>query len=999
MTLVDIHGVPIKSPSLGTSLAALPSQGMTSSTFLGPLAPIYPADGVSRFPRGFEFPAGYNIAARPRSRSRMSFYTMKMLIDNYDIAQIAIRHLQNSISSYEFALVPIEGWDGDVTREIAYAKSVLRKPDGVNYFRPWLRKYLKSILRYDAGTLYRMRLNSGRAYGLKVINGETIAPLIDGWGDRPTGDAPAYVQFVNGMTWNWLLDSDLIYQPMHPDDDSPYGSPAIEGVVTAANTDLRLQLFLMQTFTEGNVPAGFGMAPDTWTPDQIIEFQQAFDAFTTGNPEAKTQIRFIPGGMALQFPTLSSFDAANAEEAKWLMQKTAAMFSVTPDDLGFTQNSNRSVGESQADISQKVGDVPLAHHIDEILTGFLQDDLGLPLEFQFDLGGEEEDRLATAKSDDVYVKNGVVSASEIRELRFGKTDNIGEIVPRFIFTPAGGAMPISALLAASTQVDPENALPLEGVIPPAVAQAPQPAATLVAKAETVGVTSATGYTGNPLKSAEDEEAEELAKFAKFRKSRLRLGKWWDFTFEAVDSRTAHRLNDQGRSALRKAAGQVIAAGLAVVAQDTGRVLMLQRALDPADPASGSWEFPGGHIEDGESPFEAACREWSEETGCPVSPEGTLSGDWLSPNGIYGGFVWLVPDESCCTPHMGRDQVTNPDDPDGDEVEAVAWWEPAQIVGNPAIRVELAADASLVLGAITRALTAPIETASEVEPALSEDDAAPLVEPLAKGWRDTAPKSPQHAYDLVITDHYSPQITQALENMVDAVSVDSIVDSLSGLVLKSDETDALAQAVRAKVSGTPLSTDALEKIIREVIVDGYLAGGHAGMLQIGAHAIALSGATGAAVVNTDWDAWTPGDTAAALKDADGGMLALLSQADITVKGIAQTTLDQIGNKIAAGLAAGDPSDKIARAIRDDVGAKFRADMIAHTETTRAVAAATFDVYQTNDVAEWDLLLSDDACEECIAVADGNPYPASDQSDAPPIHPYCRCSSAPHTAKDN
>jgi SPP1 gp7 family putative phage head morphogenesis protein len=841
MTLVDTHGNPIKSPSLNTSIAALPGQGMTSSTFLGPNAPIYPADGVSRFPRGFEFPAGYNISARPRSRSRMSFYAMKMLIDNYDIAQIAIRHLQNSLSSYEFALVPIEGWDGDVTREVAYAKSILRKPDGVNYFRPWLRKYLKSILRYDAGTLYRMRLNSGRAYGLKVINGETIAPLIDGWGDRPTGDAPAYVQFINGMTWNWLLDSDLIYQPMHPDDDSPYGSPAIEGIVTAANTDLRLQLFLMQTFTEGNIPAGFGMAPDTWSPDQILDFQQAFDAFTTGSPEAKTQIRFIPGGMALQFPALSSFDAANAEEAKWLMQKTAAMFSVTPDDLGFTQNSNRSVGESQADVSQKVGDVPLAHHIDEILSGFMQDDLGLPLEFQFDLGGEEEDRLATSKSDEVYIKNGVVSSSEIRELRFGKTDNMGEIVPRFIFTPAGGAMPVSALLAASPQVDPENALPLEGVIPPATPQVAQPAALTslsgasVAKSESVGVTADTGYTGNPLKSGEDDEDEELAKFAKFRKSRLRLGKWWDFTFEHVDPEMGRQLNAAGRAKLSKA----------------------------------------------------------------------------------------VP----------------------------------------------------------------------------EDDAAFLAEPLTKSWRDGAPKTPQHQYDLVITDYYSPAIATALENMVDAVPLASIIDSVSGLLVKSAETDALAQAVRAKLSGTQLSTDALEQIIRQVIVDGYLAGGHAGMLQVGAHAVTLSGAMGAAEVNTDWGSWVPGNTAAALKDADGGLRALLDGSNITVKGIAQTTLDQIGNKIASGLAAGDPSDKIGRDIRSDVGAKFRADMIAHTETARAVTSATFDVYQANDIEEWDLLDSSDTNDECADIAAAGPYPAGDMTNAPPIHPMCRCSSAPHVGKSS
>jgi SPP1 gp7 family putative phage head morphogenesis protein len=1083
MTLVDIHGNPI-TPTVTTAVEALAAQGMTSSTFLGPSAPIYPADGVSRMPRGFEFPAGYNISARPRSKSRMSFYAMKMLIENYDIIQIAIRHTMNSITSYDHTFVPMEGFEGDLSKEITEAKRFFRKPDGVNYFRPWLRKYLKSLLRYDAGTLYRMRLNSGRLNGLKVINGETIAPLIDGWGDRPSGDAPAYVQFVNGITWNWLRDSDIIYQPYAPDDDSPYGSPPVEGIVTAANTDLRIQLFLMQTFTEGNIPAGFGLAPETWTPDQIIDFQAAFDAFTTGNPEARTQIRFVPGGMALQFPTLTAFDSGNQAESKWLMQKVAAMFSKTPDDLGFTQDSNRSVGESQADVSNKVGDVPLAHHLEEILNGVLQDDLGLPLEFAFDLGGEEEDRLATAKADTEYVNMGAVSPSTIAELRFGIVDV--EPIPRFINNAASGPIAIASLFAASPPVDGDTALPLEGSVQPATPQLAleagtlpiaevAPAAAPIAKSEdaeggaTVGINSDTGYYGNPLKSGtdEDDEEQELAKFRKFAKSRQRLGKWWDFEFASVDQVTAHRLNVAGYGLLRKAAGEVVAAGLAVLAADTGRVLMLQRSLDPDDRASGLWEFPGGCLEAGESPADAAVREWCEETGLDL-PDGVQSVGWTSPSGIYQGFCLVVPSEF---PLDARAAGTNPDDPDGDFYESLAWWSPSALVGNPVIRPELAADASIVMAALTsqqynsnalaevapepcaccsgsgehdtgrecygcdasglasgftgtvpcdgafpsdvvkmqelpllegdssfaRGYNARVLLQREIASRDTEADAAPLVEPLAKSWRDdTKHPTPQHDYDLKITDHYSSAVTDGLMAMIASAPIESVISSAGGLIAKAtaEEMDAVAQAVRAQLADVQLDSASLEQTIRQIIADGYLAGGHAGMLQVGAHAVTLNGATGAAVVNTDWGAWEPGDVAAALKDADGGLKVLLDNASITIKGVQQSTLDSIGNKISDGLLNGDSSDAIARKIREEVGSKTRADMIAHTETTRAVTSATLDTYRVNDIAEWDLLTADDVSDECADVAAANPHPLSDTDDAPPIHPFCRCSAAPH-----
>lgn len=38
---------------------------------------------------------------------------------------------------------------------------------------------------------------------------------------------------------------------------------------------------------------------------------------------------------------------------------------------------------------------------------------------------------------------------------------------------------------------------------------------------------------------------------------------------------------------------------------------------PGQKFAGSWEFPGGHIEPGETPEQAAERECSEELGCPV----------------------------------------------------------------------------------------------------------------------------------------------------------------------------------------------------------------------------------------------------------------------------------------------------------------------------------------------------------------------------------------------
>jgi len=153
----------------------------------------------------------------------------------------------------------------------------------------------------------------------------------------------------------------------------------------------------------------------------------------------------------------------------------------------------------------------------------------------------------------------------------------------------------------------------------------------------------------------------------------------------------------------------VAAGLAVRAADTGRILMLQRAIDPGgdDKAAGFWEFPGGRLDAGEDALEAARREWAEETGCEV-PDGDLEGIWNSGNGRYRGFVHTVPSEDAVPIHGDRDDVTNPDDPDGDHVEALAWWDPAQLKENPAVRPELLEDVKRIRRALKSAQTPMLE---------------------------------------------------------------------------------------------------------------------------------------------------------------------------------------------------------------------------------------------------------------------------------------------------
>jgi hypothetical protein len=960
-----------------------------------PGEPVRPYDGYSRTPRAFDYQTSYNVATRPRTHERVSFDVLRALIENYDVSQICIQHRIDSIRSLKWKLIAADGCSTDITDAIPLGMAALNKPDRRNSFKTWLARYLYDILAYDAGTLYRMRNRGGKCIGLKTIDGSSIAPLLDYWGESPEPPAEAYVQYANGLPWNWLTRDDLIYEPFRPRTNSPYGHAPLESILLnancysddtevltdrgwlrfaevdissdrfatrnpataafewqsadryyeadsdgimyhaatrnvdllvtgghrllvnrlpkgcpgvrhgsewlvhaedlyeyqsalpgggagvrcpvtstwsapdlecftlpvspcdfvrmdgaavrearanasfpacssgvlhptlrrgergdrllrssaeavcdayglprsviredahyfskriegddfaafmgmylsegcvrpdgsnitiaqeefskgyvefrdllarmlgreapyhrgaftfghtaladylrpfgkahekyipaevlgmsrrqleifwhfyvlgdgaiyprtvivstsskriadglqevlqkigssaavrpggkpakpthhqrwhvqtrrkpayridvervpyqgkvycvsvpnktlyvrrngyptwCANTDLRFQSYFLDRFTSGNVPEAFASAPEGWSPDQIEQFQALWDSVMFGDQSQKHQIKWMPGGSSIAWSNEKDFSDAFSLH---LMRKTASAYHVVPADLGFTESVNRSSGESQADVQHRVGDLPLMEHVEGILSQFLYDDMGLPLRLEFDRGEEQDDQLDVAHSDDVYIKNGVVGASEIREMRFGLTEPEGQQVPRFVYTTRAGPIPLSSLLDVAGPTDPETAAPMpgvplphkefelvEGVVPvpapkapalaerlygpPAVPGAPPPGSVQppsqplpVAKAETTGITADTGITSYDLDDDEDEdEREELAKaelaaFRRFTKARRRAGTWRDFTFTAVEPETARALNHGGRTSIAKAGG-------------------------------------------------------------------------------------------------------------------------------------------------------------------------------------------------------------------------------------------------------------------------------------------------------------------------------------------------------------------------------------------------------------------------------------------------------------
>lgn len=217
------------------------------------------------------------------------------------------------------------------------------------------------------------------------------------------------------------------------------------------------------------------------------------------------------------------------------------------------------------------------------------------------------------------------------------------------------------------------------------------------------------------------------------------------------------------------------------------------------------------------------------------------------------------------------------------------------------------------------------------------------------------------------------------------------DALAEAWLSSSHTDPMAFLEEQKV--VPFKPEAVD-VLRDLYYEAAWMGTASATALIG-RVKKKAARTGQA----DWENWTAGRPAVArrLLGANGrgaGFRALLERANVTMAGISETRLNMIGRELARATKEGLGVRELARAIEDTTIDRARAEMIAHTEMTRANTAAQMDTYRVNGVSSVEWQVADaSACEDCQDMADNSPYPITAIPEEPPFHPYCGCQLIP------
>jgi hypothetical protein len=425
---------------------------LTDRVQTGPLAgawgPYSPGDPLQPLApeavRVWDFPSGVNTVLTPRAYEPFGFRELRAFA-NVELVRLAIETRKDQLERLDWAIKPrIETPTSGADPRLATLTTFWRRPDGATPFATWLRLLLEDLLVLDAPALERRRNRVGTLIGLDVVPGDTIHPMVDETGRRPSGpDAVAYQQVIKGTAWANLTNADLIYAPRNPRPNHNYGFGPVEQIIVTINTLIRRQAAQLAYFTEGNTPAGLLTGPDGWSPDQIREMQLWLDARLSGSTAEQAKLLWVPSGTKYQSfkdsPIKDDFD-------EWLARIVANAFSLPPTP--YVRQMNRSTAGADKDRGLEEGLEPIKRWAKRLIDGVIQDDLGCPdLEFAWN-DAVAVDPMQQAQIDDLSLRNGTATIDEVRARRGLAPLPNGEGAVARTYT-ASGVVPISANAAGA----------------------------------------------------------------------------------------------------------------------------------------------------------------------------------------------------------------------------------------------------------------------------------------------------------------------------------------------------------------------------------------------------------------------------------------------------------------------------------------------------------------------------------------------------------------------
>lgn len=389
--------------------------GGGGSAWFGPGVPMTPTAPAAVKGRAWDFPQGYNIHNTTRQYQPITFETLRSFADAYDLLRLIIETRKDAMERLRWVIQLRDNKEKLTAQKRNKIKELTKfflKPDKEHNWNAWLRMILEDLFVIDAVSIHRRRTRGGKLYALDQIDGATIRRVVDDWGRTPEGkNDTAYQQVLKGMPAINYRVSDLLYRPRNLRIHRAYGYSPVEQLMMTINIGLRRQVYQLNFFTEGNMPASLIGVPEGWTPDQIRAFQEWFDAMLAGNSAERSKAKFVPSAVGKTYiPTQDTELFGKAEE--WLARVTCFAFSISPQP--FLQMMNRATADSAAQEAAATGLAPIQNWVKAMIDDVLAEDLDAA-DFEFSWRGDDElDPVRRQAITEANVKSGLQTLNEGR---------------------------------------------------------------------------------------------------------------------------------------------------------------------------------------------------------------------------------------------------------------------------------------------------------------------------------------------------------------------------------------------------------------------------------------------------------------------------------------------------------------------------------------------------------------------------------------------------------
>jgi HK97 family phage portal protein len=288
-------------------------------------------------------------------------------------------------------------------------------------FEAFLKLVVDDLLTFDAGIIVKNKNRAGTTLAeMYTLPGQDIKLIKNKDGSTPEPPADAYVyRPTNSSDIAKFTNDELIYivdNPQH----TGYGMSPIEVAVLIITASLYAENYNLDFLKHSNIPPGILNLGKGLTEERRQIFQALWDAEIAGKGGLH-KLMFAAGSDHMEMipmKQLSNKDMEMMEYLKWTLSIKCMCYSISPQDIGFTQDFHRTTAEVQKELSKSRG----LKNILSLLQSYINSEI-VKTEWDFTdvkfkwLDVDLADALEQSKIDTLDLRNGVISINERRKNR------------------------------------------------------------------------------------------------------------------------------------------------------------------------------------------------------------------------------------------------------------------------------------------------------------------------------------------------------------------------------------------------------------------------------------------------------------------------------------------------------------------------------------------------------------------------------------------------------